>query len=192
MLAPCNYHIFNASFFFFFLHTGSSTSWLLFDYRATTVGIPVTQLNSLIFNHQVPSVCTSQDPAHSYGSFFSHWPIGSLLFLSQNTLLGLPMMYSADSLAIWPELFACMLASRYIDIGASSKLWKEEYKHYIHLRHTVSFLPCKWLNSSFLFYLLNFIICFHVCTLVAPAGPQKNLQLCEPNFAETINMFTVL
>lgn len=75
-------------FFFFFLHTGSSTSWLLFDYRAAAVGIPVTQLNSLIFNHQVPPVCTSQDqdPAHSYGSFFSHSPIGSLLFLSQNTL----------------------------------------------------------------------------------------------------------
>lgn len=28
--------------------------------------------------------------------------------------------------------------------------------------------------------------------LLAPAGPQKNLQLCEPNSAETINMFTVL
>lgn len=32
------------------------------------------------------------------------------------------MMYSADSLAIWPELFACMPASRYIGIGAFSKL----------------------------------------------------------------------
>lgn len=42
--------------------------------------------SSLIFNHQVPPVCTSQDPAHSYSSFFSHSPIGSLLFLSQNTL----------------------------------------------------------------------------------------------------------
>jgi len=56
----------------------------------------------------MPSVCTSQDAAHSYGSFFPHLPIGSPFFLSQNTLLVLPMLCSAHSLAIWSELFACI------------------------------------------------------------------------------------
>lgn len=63
-----------------FLHAWGSTSQLLFNYMAAVAGFPVTQLNTLVFNQQMPPACTSQDAAHSQGSFSSHLPIGSPFF----------------------------------------------------------------------------------------------------------------
>lgn len=86
-----------------FLHARGSTSQLLFSYAAAVAGFPVTQLNPLVLNQQMPPVCTSQDAARSQGSFFSHLPIGSPFVLSQNRLLEMPLLYSGHS---WCELFA--------------------------------------------------------------------------------------
>lgn len=123
-----NIFLIHTGFLLLFLHAWSRTSQLLFNYVAAVSGFPVTQLNTLVWNQQMPPVCSNQDAVHSQGSFFSHLLISSPFF-------SLPEYIIRDACALFRSFLVwinCKYkpASKFI-VDVFSKLWKEDCKHYI-------------------------------------------------------------